>query len=92
MKIFWQSGKLVPTTRRSDNIQLVQSWFVTQTKKLEEVYFVDEEFLQKKVNKNGVYMRIMVRYRRYSSLRQALWKFDSVELKEMTKVLQLCCS
>ena len=29
----------------------MQSWFVTHTKKLEEVYFVDEEFLRKKVNK-----------------------------------------
>ena len=38
----------------------MQSWFVTHTKKLEEVYFVDEEFLHKKVGKNGVYMRIMV--------------------------------
>ena len=35
-------------------------------KKLEEVDFVDEEFLHKKVNKNGIYMRIMVCYRRYS--------------------------
>ena len=53
-------------TRRSDNIYLVQSWFVSHTNKLEQVYFVDEEFMHKKVNKNSVYMRIMVRYRRYS--------------------------
>ena len=46
------------TTRRSNNIYLVQSWLFTHTKKLEEVYFVDEEFLHKNVNKNGVYMRI----------------------------------
>ena len=26
------------------------------------------------------------------SLSQALWKFDNIELKEVTKVLQLCCS
>ena len=26
------------------------------------------------------------------SLSQALWKFDSIELKEVSKVLQLCCS
>ena len=32
------------------------SWFVTHRKKLEEVNFVDEEFLHQKVNKNGVYM------------------------------------
>ena len=36
----------------------MQSWFVTHTKKLEEVYFIDEVFLHKKENKNGVYMRI----------------------------------
>ena len=66
MKIFRQPGKLVPTTRRSNNIQLVQSWLVTHTKKLEEVYFADEEFLHKKVNKNGVYRSIMVCYRRCS--------------------------
>ena len=31
-----------------------------------QVKFVDEEFLHKKVKKSGVYMRIMVWYRRYS--------------------------
>ena len=25
-------------------------------------------------------------------LSQALWRFDSIGLKEMTKLLQLCCS
>ena len=46
------------TTRRSGNFQLVQLvWFVTHTKKLEEVDFVDKEFLHKKVNKNGVYLK-----------------------------------
>ena len=45
--------------RTNENIQTVteactvllreqQSWFVTHTKKLEKVYFVDEEFLHKK--------------------------------------------
>ena len=43
----------------------ILSRFVTHTKKLEEVYFADEEFLHKKINKNGVYIRIMVCYRRY---------------------------
>ena len=37
----------------------MQSCFVTHRKKLEEVDFVDEEFLHKKVKK-GVFMRIMV--------------------------------
>ena len=36
---------------------------VTHKKKLEEVEFVDEGFLHKKVNKNGVYMRVMLCYR-----------------------------
>ena len=48
------------TTSRSDNFQLLHSWFVTHRKKLEEVDFVDEEFLHTKINKNGVYMWIMV--------------------------------
>ena len=63
MKTFRQSEKLVNSTKkRSDNLQ---SWFDIHRKKLEEVDFVDEEFLHKKVNKNGVYMRIMVCYIRY---------------------------
>ena len=33
----------------------MQSWFVIHRKKLEEVEFVDEEFLHKKVNKNENY-------------------------------------
>ena len=64
MKTFRQSEKLVNSTKkRSDNLQ---SWFDIHRKKLEEVDFVDEEFLHKTVNKNGVYMRIMVCYIRYS--------------------------
>ena len=34
----------------------MQSWFLTHRKKLEEVNFVDEEFLHKKINKNGKYV------------------------------------
>ena len=64
MKIFRQSEKLVNSTKkRSDNLQ---SWFDIHRKKLEEVDLSNEEFLDKKVNKNGVYMRIMVCYIRYS--------------------------
>ena len=48
------------TLRRSDNFQLVQSLFVTQRKKIEEVKLVDAKFLHKKVNKNVVYMRIIL--------------------------------
>ena len=43
----------------------MQLWFVTHRKKLEEVDFVDEEFLHKNVNKNGIYMTIMVCYRKF---------------------------
>ena len=64
MKTFRQSEKLVNSTKkRSDNLQ---SWFDIHRKKLEEVDLSNEEFLDKKVNKNGVYMRIMVCYIRYS--------------------------
>ena len=43
-------GSLYHTTRRSDRFSLVHSWFVNHRKKLEEVEFVKEEFLHKKVN------------------------------------------
>ena len=36
----------------------MHSWFVTHRKKYEEVDFVNEEFLHKKINKNGLYMWI----------------------------------
>ena len=45
---------------------MVHSWFITHIKKLEDVDFVDAEFLHKKININGVYMWIMVCYGRYS--------------------------
>ena len=62
--------------------------------------FVDKEFLLNKVNRNGVYIRIMGCYKIFQkihvvkkdSMSQALWRFDSIELKEVTKVLQLCGS
>ena len=61
-----QGSLYCTSTRRSDNFYLMHLWFIFHRKKLEEVDFVDKEFLHKKVNKNGVYMRIMVCYRRYS--------------------------
>ena len=76
----------------------MQCWYVTHRKKLEKVDFVDEEFLDKKANKNGVYIRIIVSCRRYSrrymyqgtaSVSLVLWRFESIELKEVTNVLQL---
>ena len=38
----------------------MQSWFVSHRKKLEEVDFVDADFMHKKINKNSVYVWIMV--------------------------------
>ena len=54
----------LPTTRKSDNIWLVRSWFVTHTKKFEEVYFVDEEFLHKVTYKGRTYF--------------VIWKIDEI--------------
>ena len=39
----------------SENIQLLQSYITTYRKKLEEVVFVAEEFLQKKISEKDVY-------------------------------------
>ena len=59
----------------------MQSWFVTLRKKLEELEFVGEEFVHKKVNKNGVYMRIMLCFRRYSRRYMQLRQAESSILK-----------
>ena len=40
----------------SKNIQLLQSYIVTYRKKLEEVAFVEVEFLYKKISKKDVYV------------------------------------
>ena len=40
----------------SENIPLLQSYIVTCREKLEEVVFVEEGFLQKKISKKDVYM------------------------------------
>ena len=40
----------------SDNIQLLESYIATYRKKLEEVVFVEEEFLYNKISKKDVYM------------------------------------
>ena len=50
----------IRTTISSENIQLLQSYIATYRKKLEEVVFVEEEFLYKKISKKDVYMWIMV--------------------------------
>ena len=65
--------------------------------------FVDEEFLHKKVNKIDIYIwglwyaaediqEDSYMYQGTGSVSQALRRFDSTELKEVTKVLQLCFS
>ena len=48
----------IRTAISSENIQLLQSYIATYRKKFEEVVFVDEEFLYKKVSKKDVYMWI----------------------------------
>ena len=44
------------TVISSKNIQLLQSHIATYRKKLEEVVFVEEEFLYKKISKKDVYV------------------------------------
>ena len=46
----------IRTAISSKNIQLLQSYIVTYRKKLEEVAFVEVEFLYKKISKEDVYV------------------------------------
>ena len=46
----------IRTAISSKNIQLLQSYIVTYRKKLEEVAFVEAEFLYKKISKKDVYV------------------------------------
>ena len=46
----------IRTAINSENIQLQQSYIATYRKKLEEVVFVEEEFLYKKISKKDVYV------------------------------------
>ena len=46
----------IRTAISSENVQLLQSYIATYRKKLEEVVFVDEEFLYKKISKKDVYV------------------------------------
>ena len=47
-------------------LSLIEShWFVTHRKEPEEVYFVEEEYLHKKIKNKDVYMWIIVWYRKY---------------------------
>ena len=49
----------IRTAISSENIQLLQSYIATYRKKLEEVVFVEEEFMYKNISKK-VFMWIMV--------------------------------
>ena len=46
----------IRTAISSENIQLLQSYIAIYRKKLEEVVFVEEEFLYKKISKKDVYV------------------------------------
>ena len=46
----------IRTAISSENIQLLQSYIATCRKKLEEVVFVEEEFLYEKISKKDVYV------------------------------------
>ena len=46
----------IPTAISSENIQLLQSYTATYRKKLEEVVFVEGEFLYKKISKKDVHV------------------------------------
>ena len=46
----------IRTVVSSKNIQLLQSYIATCRKKLEEVVFVEEKFLYKKINKKDIYV------------------------------------
>ena len=46
----------IRTATSSENIQLLQSCIATYRNKLEEVAFVEEEFLYKKISKKDVFV------------------------------------
>ena len=46
----------IRTAISSENIQLQQSYIATYRKKLEEVIFVEAEFLCKKISNKDIYM------------------------------------
>ena len=46
----------IRTAISSENIQLLKSYVAIYRKKLEEVVFVEEEFLYKKIRKKDVYV------------------------------------
>ena len=67
----------IGTAISSENVQLLQSYIATYRKKLEEVAFVEKEFLYKKISKKDVY----VDYGAMADIPQvavkhAVWRFD----------------
>ena len=46
----------IRTAISSENIQLLESYIATYRKKLEDVVFVEEEFLYNKISKKDVYV------------------------------------
>ena len=46
----------IRTAISSENIQLLQSYIATYKKKLDELVFIEEEFLYKKISQKDVYV------------------------------------
>ena len=55
LQLYMEGFREACTASSSDNFQLVQAYFVTYKKKLEEVDFAHKEFLGKNIN-NEVYV------------------------------------
>ena len=72
--VFPRTDENIQSVREACTVHYKKKWsflaaavvVVSHRKKLEEVEFVEEELLHKRINKNSVYMRIMLCYRRYS--------------------------
>ena len=61
----------------NENIQLLQSYIATYRKKLEEVVFVEEEFLYKKISKKDVYADYGATTDiPQAAVKHAVWRFD----------------
>ena len=73
----------IRTAISSESIQLLQSYILTYKKKLEEVVFIEEGFLCKKISKKGVYVHYGATVdTSQDACSEAVWKFDSIEVGE----------
>ena len=73
----------IRTSISSESIQLLQSYIVTYKKKLEEVFFVEEGFLYKKISKKRVYVHYGATVDiSQDACSEAVWKFDNIEVGE----------